>query len=135
SAFYDPFYSGYDPFFYGPFVYRAYFYRPFIYRRGVIIYPRQRYAGGLFIDRVRPRGTGLTFKARVAEGPTTLGVGPRLRIPPGALLSTSTRVRAPISAPATTPVRVRDSWSDRPAPTRRAARAPVDAPAPEARAP
>ncbi|PYP67472.1 MAG: hypothetical protein DMD36_15275 [Gemmatimonadetes bacterium] len=136
SAFYDPFYYGYDPFFYGPFVYRAYFYRPFIYRRGVIIYPRQRYAGGLFIDRVRPRGTGLTFKARVAEGPTTLGVGPRLRIPPGALLSTSTRVRAvPVSAPATTPVRVRDSWIDRPAPTRRAARAPVDAPAPEARAP
>src|SRR5438874_5465968 len=138
SAFYDPFF--YDPFFYGPYVYRPYVYRPFIYTRGIIIHTRPRYAGGLFIDRVRPRGSGLTFKQRVTQGPSTLGVGPRLRIPPGTLLSTTTRVRAvPVSAPASTPVRVRDSWIDPrqrgAVPTRPADGVPVDAPAPEARAP
>src|SRR6266568_2720516 len=91
--FYDPFSCGggfynslYNPFFYSPFFYSpfVYVYRPFIYR--------PFFPGGI----VRYRGFGVGGMTN----PTT-GVGPRLRIPQGTLLTRTT--------PPATPVRVRDA--------------------------
>src|SRR6266702_7404 len=93
--FYDPFSCGggfynsfYSPFFYSPFVYG---YRPFIYWP---FFPRG-------IVRYRGFGVGgMAFKNPPGTNPTT-GIGPRLRIPQGTLLTRTT--------PAATPVRVRDA--------------------------
>src|SRR5256885_13731669 len=98
---YGPYSSCSDPFFYAPlsctsfydpFFYRPYAYRPFIFTGGLVIYGRPRhYGGGLFIDRAQRwaggAGGGLVFKDRFAAAPTVMGVGPRLRIPQGTLLS------------------------------------------------
>jgi uncharacterized protein DUF4384 len=112
SSCFDPFW--YDPVFcggyYDPFYYRPYRYRPFIFTGGVVIHSRPRYGGGLLIDRVRRPG-GLTFKDRLAAAPTVMGVGPRLRVPQGTLLSRTTQTRERnVSAPAPDRGRGRDAF-------------------------
>ncbi|HEU5260624.1 MAG TPA: DUF4384 domain-containing protein [Gemmatimonadales bacterium] len=144
GSYYDPFFYGYRPYYYDPFFYTPYVYRPYIYRRGTVIYTRKRYGGGLFIDRVRPgEGSGFRFRQRTAAAPTVMGVGPRLRVPQGTLLSRATERRVPASATTSSPARVRDAargshsvpvWSRGASPERRQPEA-REARAPERRQP
>src|SRR5437867_5572884 len=106
----------YDPFFYDPFLcYDPIFYRPYSFGFGYGFYGygyRPYYYGGrygfanrprnLFINRVRT-GTGVqvTFRDRLGTNTSVGGVGPRFRVPDGAL---ATRRR-----PDATPVRERDA--------------------------
>src|SRR5206468_3818020 len=106
----------YDPFFYDPFLcYDPIFYRPYSFGFGYGFYGygyRPYYYGGrygfanrprnLFINRVRT-GTGVqvTFRDRLGTNTSVGGVGPRFRVPDGALV---TRRR-----PDATPVRERDA--------------------------
>ena len=110
----------YDPFFYDPFLcYDPIFYRPYSFGFGYGFYGygyRPYYYGGrygfanrprnLFINRVRT-GTGVqvTFRDRLGTNPSVGGVGPRFRVPDGALV---TRRR-----PDATPVRERDAMQRR----------------------
>src|SRR5213592_3758738 len=102
--FYDPF-QCYDPIFSRPYGYGFYGYGFYGYRY------RPYYSGGysfsnrprnLFINRVR-NGTGLQmyFKDRLGSNVAASGVGPRFRVPDGALVA---RRR-----PDATPVRERDA--------------------------
>src|SRR6266702_608899 len=86
---YSPFFSGYSPFFsgYSPFVY-GYRYRPFVYTGGLVFYNQ---------PRIRSRFDFQTLPRTSA----TTGVGPRLRVPQGTLLSRQ--------GPSAVQVRVRDA--------------------------
>src|ERR1041385_1194655 len=99
--FYDPFFC-YDPIFYRPYRYGfyGYPYRPYIYYGGGYAF----YGGrprNTFINRVRTGsgwsgvGVHMTFKDQLGSNATTSGIGPRFRVPDGAL---SAR-RRPESAP------------------------------------
>ena len=130
---YDPFYYDsfgcYDPIFYRPFGYGYYGYRyPRFYGGGYAFYNRPR---GLFINRVRT-GTGfqIPFRDRAGANAAVGGVGPRFRVPDGALATrrrpdaTSVRERDAMQRdgrdrPATFPVRDRGDRSDRAAPSAR----------------
>src|SRR6266699_345181 len=104
----------YDPFFYDPFLcYDPIFSRPYgFYGYGFYGYGYRPYYGGrysfsnrprnLFINRVR-NGTGVQmyFKDRLGSNAAASGVGPRFRVPDGALVA---RRR-----PDATPVRERDA--------------------------
>src|SRR5213593_2705288 len=111
----------YDPFFYDPFLcYDPIFYRPYSFGFGYGFYgygyrPSVYYGGrygfsnrprNLFINRVRT-GTGLqvTFRDRLGTNTSVGSVGPRFRVPDGALV---TRRR-----PDATPVRERDAMQRR----------------------
>src|SRR5213594_2553836 len=106
----------YDPFFYDPFLcYDPIFYRPYgygFYGYGFYGYRYRPFYGGgysfsnrprnLFINRVR-NGTGVQmyFKDQLGSNAAASGVGPRFRVPDGALVA---RRR-----PDATPVRERDA--------------------------
>src|SRR2546430_1629227 len=136
SMCYDPFYYDpflcYDPFFYAP--YRNSFafgfgYRPFIfYGGGQRFYNRPR---GLFINRVRA-GTSfqIPFRNRAGANTAVGGVGPRFRVPDGALAARRRPDATPVrerdamqrdgrDRPATFPVRDRSDRPDRATPTAR----------------
>lgn len=131
GPFFDPFFC--DPFFFHPFFFRPVFFRPlffdpffrpviiqtfvftpFIIRHGVVIV----FAGGgftganRFINRGRPGFRGPFVFKGLAPGAKVVDVGPRFRIPQGALLNRAVRM----SAPGSLPVRVRELTA-RPAPT------------------
>src|SRR6266704_1898725 len=106
----------YDPFFYDPFLcYDPIFARPYgygFYGYGFYGYRYRPFYGGgysfsnrprnLFINRVR-NGTGVQmyFKDRLGSNATASGVGPRFRVPDGALVARR--------SPDATPVRERDA--------------------------
>src|SRR5207248_1278859 len=92
----------YDPFFYDPFLcYDPIFYRPYSFGYGYGFYGygyRPYYYGGrygfanrprnLFINRVRTgAGVQVTFRDRLGTNTSVGGVGPRFRVPDGALVT------------------------------------------------
>ena len=110
-VFFHPFF--FDPFF-GPVIIQTFVFTPFIIRHGVlIVFAGRGFTGAnRFSNRGGPGFRGPFVFKHLSPGAKVVDMGPRFRIPQGALISRALRT----SAPASMPVRVRE-LAARPAPT------------------